>query len=185
MRNEYPEVNKKIGIMIFTFSNFLSLSRGPLAFLFMLESPYYRSLAIILAMATDSLDGYLARKFGKTSQLGALIDPLMDKFFVFFVVCIFLFEGNLRLWEALALISRDFAVLIFGLYLALRGTWSNFQFRSIWSGKITTTLQFFVLLGLTFHLMMPIYIFWSFIALGVLALFELYFIEQQINRQLN
>jgi CDP-diacylglycerol--glycerol-3-phosphate 3-phosphatidyltransferase len=171
--------------MIFTFSNFLSLLRGPLALLFMIDHPLYRSIAIILAMASDSLDGYLARKYRKTSQIGAVLDPLMDKFFVFFAVSAFILEGQLRLWEALALISRDFAVLFFGLYLALRGTWSNFQFRSIWSGKITTTLQFFVLLGLTFHITMPLYIFWCFIALGILALFELYFIEQQIVRQLD
>lgn len=171
--------------MIFTFSNFLSLLRFPLAFLFLFDHPFYRCLAIILAMATDGLDGYLARKFRRTSQLGAFLDPLMDKFFVFFAVSVFISEGNLKLWEAISLISRDFAILIFGLYLALRGTWANFQFRSIWSGKITTTLQFFVLLGLTFQLTMPLYIFWCFIALGILALFELYFIEQQIIRRID
>lgn len=170
--------------MILTLSNFLSLLRGPLALLFLIDNPLYRMFAIFCAMATDSLDGYLARRFRMTSQIGAFLDPLMDKFFVFFAVGVFIMEGNLRMWEALALISRDFAVLIFGLYLALRRTWSNFQFRSIWSGKITTTLQFFVLLGLTFHVAIPVYIFWCFIALGILALFELYFIEQQIIRQL-
>lgn len=171
--------------MIFTFSNFLSLIRGPLTLLFFFENPLYRCLAILLAMATDYLDGYLARKYRKTSQVGAFLDPLMDKFFVFFAVSIFILEGQLQFWEALSLISRDFAVLFFGLYLSLRGTWANFQFRSIWSGKITTTLQFAVLLGLTFHLAMPLYIFWCFIALGLLALFELYFIEQQIIRRLD
>jgi CDP-diacylglycerol--glycerol-3-phosphate 3-phosphatidyltransferase len=170
--------------MILTLSNFLSILRGPLALLFVIDNVFYRSLAIVLAMATDGLDGYLARRYRMTSQIGAFLDPLMDKFFVFFVVNILMLEGHLQLWQALALISRDFAVLLFGLYLALRGTWANFQFRSIWSGKITTTLQFFVLLGLTFHLVMPVYIFWCFIALGILALFELYFIEQQIVRQL-
>lgn len=171
--------------MILTLSNFLSILRGPLALLFMMDNAFYRTLAILLAMITDSLDGYLARRYRMTSQLGAVLDPLMDKFFVFFAVSTLMLEGNLKLWEALALISRDFAVLFFGLYLALRGTWSNFQFRSIWSGKITTTLQFFVLLGLTFHIIIPIYIFWCFIALGILALFELYFIEQQIVRQVD
>lgn len=170
--------------MIFTLSNFLSLLRGPLALLFMLDSPFYRMLAIVIAMATDCLDGYLARRFQMTSQFGAFLDPLMDKFFVFFAVSMFMMEGNLKIWEALALISRDFAVLLFGFYLALRGTWSNFQFRSIWSGKVTTTLQFFVLLGLTFHVAIPVYIFWCFIALGILALSELYFIEQQIVRHI-
>lgn len=170
--------------MILTFSNFLSLLRGPLAFLFLLENPLYRCIAIII-MATDFLDGYLARKYGKTSQFGAVLDPLMDKFFVVFAVTVFIMEGHLQVWEALALISRDFAVLIFGCYLAQSGTWSNFQFRSIWSGKIATTLQFFVLMGLTFNIVIPIYIFWCFIVLGVLALCELYFIERQIIRRLD
>jgi len=171
--------------MIMTLSNFLSLMRAPLALLFMIDNPFCRTFAIIFAMATDCLDGYLARRFRMTSQIGAFLDPLMDKFFVFFAVSVFINEGNLHIWEALSLISRDFAVLLFGLYLALRGSWSNFQFRSIWSGKITTTLQFFVLLGLTFHIAMPVYIFWCFIALGILALSELYFIEQQIIRRVD
>ncbi len=171
--------------MILTFSNLLSLMRCPLAFLFLFDNPFYRCLAIILAMATDCLDGYLARKYRETSQLGAFLDPLMDKFFVFFAVSMFILEGNLQIWQALALISRDFAVLIFGFFLAALGTWANFQFRSIWSGKITTTLQFFVLLGLTFKLIMPIYIFWCFIVLGILALCELYFIERQILRRID
>jgi CDP-diacylglycerol---glycerol-3-phosphate 3-phosphatidyltransferase len=166
--------------MVFTFSNFLSLLRGPLAFLLLVDHVYYRALAIFLAMATDCLDGYLARRFRTTSQVGAILDPLMDKFFVFFAVSLLMHEGSLDLWQALALISRDFAVLLFGLYLALRGTWSNFQFRSIWCGKITTTLQFLVLLGLIFHLSIPVSIYGCFIVLGVLALFELYFIERQV-----
>ncbi len=161
--------------------NILTLLRGPLAFLFMIDNSFYRSLAILLAMITDSLDGYLARRFRMTSQLGAFLDPLMDKFFVSFIVGIFLYEDHLQIWEALSLISRDFAVLIFGLYLALKGVWSNFQFRSIWCGKITTTLQFFVLLGLTLHFIIPTFIFSCFIILGILALFELYLIEQQIT----
>lgn len=169
--------------MILTLSNFLSLLRGPLAFLFIFDNSFYRSFAIVAAMATDSLDGYLARRFRMTSQVGAFLDPLMDKFFVFFAVSIFYSEGNLKLWQAFALISRDFAVLFFGLYLALKKSWSNFQFRAIWSGKITTTLQFFVLLSLTFHVAIPSYIFSCFIALGLIALFELYFIEKQVVRQ--
>jgi CDP-diacylglycerol---glycerol-3-phosphate 3-phosphatidyltransferase len=169
---------------ILTLSNFLSILRGPLALLFLIDNAFYRSIAIVLAMVTDSLDGYLARRYQMTSKIGAFLDPLMDKFFVFFAVSTLILEGQLRQWEALALISRDFAVLFFGLFLALKGTWSNFQFRSIWTGKITTTLQFFVLLGLTFHMVIPSYIFWCFISLGLLALFELYFIERQIIRTL-
>jgi len=169
-------------MMIFTPSNFLSFLRGPLALLFTIDSTFYRSLAIFLAIASDVLDGYLARRYRMTSQIGACLDPLMDKFFVFFAVGVLMYEGKFAAWEAVTLISRDFAILTFGLYLALKGKWSNFQFRSIWSGKITTTLQFFVLLGVTNHLIIPAYLFLCFIVLGVLALFELYFIEHQMIR---
>ena len=111
-----------------TFSNFLSLVRGPLAFLFILDSPFYRSLAIGLAMLTDSIDGYIARKSGTTSQLGAFLDPLMDKLFVFGVACILVYEGQIALWEAYALVTRDFAVLFFALYLMKNHRWREFEF---------------------------------------------------------
>lgn len=190
-----PETKKEIRInlifliisssfmIIFTVSNILSLLRGPLAFLFLWNDPFFRAFAVIAAMITDFLDGFIARRYGTCSQLGAFLDPLMDKFFVFFSLSVLMQQGHIELWQALALISRDFAVLVFGLYLALSKNWSNFQFRSIWCGKITTTFQFFVLLGLIFSVRIPSYIFLSFIGLGFFALIELYFIEQQILRE--
>lgn len=168
---------------VFTLSNILSLLRAPLAFIFLFNDPIYRASAVILAMITDFLDGFIARRYGTCTQLGAFLDPLADKFFVFFSLFILMQQGHLELWQLLALISRDFSVLVFGLYLALSKNWSNFQFRSIWCGKITTTLQFFVLLGLIFSIKIPSYIFLSFIGLGFFALIELYFIEQQILRE--
>ena len=36
----------------------------------------------IAAAITDSLDGYLARKLGQTSALGAFLDPVADKLMV-------------------------------------------------------------------------------------------------------
>ncbi|WP_080503251.1 CDP-alcohol phosphatidyltransferase family protein [Candidatus Protochlamydia amoebophila] len=165
-------------MLIFTPSNVLSFLRGPLALAFIVDHPFYRSLVIILAMLTDSLDGYLARRFRMTSQIGAFLDPLMDKIFVFTVALIFMYEGRLETWEALTLISRDFAVLLFGLYLAIKGNWA-FRFRSIWSGKVTTALQFFVLLALTFHYTIPHFVFYSFILLGFVALCELYIVEKK------
>lgn len=170
--------------MIFTPSNFLSLLRGPLAFFFILDSPLYRTIAIILAMITDCLDGYLARRYRMTSQVGAVLDPIMDKFFVFFALTIFIQEGKLEIWQAFLLISRDFAIFFFGLYLAINKSWSNFQFRSIWSGKIITSLQFFVLIALTFNYSIPPYLIWCFLILGISALFELYFIERRIVQRL-
>jgi len=157
-----------------TIPNILSLLRVPLALVFLQENPLYRALAIVLAMATDWLDGYLARRHRMTSRFGTVLDPLTDKFFVFVVLSTLIHEQRLNIWEAMAMLCRDFSVIIFGFYLALSGTLASYRFRAIWCGKITTTLQFFVLLGLTFQVPFPPFVFGSFILLGVLALGELY-----------
>jgi CDP-diacylglycerol--glycerol-3-phosphate 3-phosphatidyltransferase/cardiolipin synthase len=40
------------------------------------------AIVFILAAVTDSLDGYLARRLGQTSALGAFLDPVADKLMV-------------------------------------------------------------------------------------------------------
>lgn len=157
-----------------TIPNVLSLLRIPLALCFLQINPFIRALAVIIAMITDCLDGFIARRFQMGSKVGIFLDPLMDKFFVLFVVGTFIFEGNLGIAEAMALISRDFAVALFGIYLAASGRLWHYQFRSIWCGKATTALQFVVLLLLNFGIMVPMWLYGAFIALGGLAMIELY-----------
>ncbi len=158
-------------------SNTLSLLRAPLAFVLLHENSWIRLIAIFLAMVTDGLDGYYARRYRQVSQLGALLDPLMDKFFVCFALALFLIEGKIAPWEAITLVCRDFSIILFGIYLSFSGHLSTYQFRSIWCGKITTAFQFFVLIGLVFNVAFPFYIYAFFIILGALALAELYFLN--------
>ena len=54
-------------------------------------------------------------------------------------------EGKLGAMARLAMISRDFFLLLFGLYLSLTGHWESYRFTSISWGKVTTALQFLVL----------------------------------------
>jgi CDP-diacylglycerol--glycerol-3-phosphate 3-phosphatidyltransferase len=154
-------------------SNSLSLLRAPLAFLFLVENQTLRLIAIVLAMLTDSVDGYFARRYHATSRLGAILDPAMDKFFVVFALTVFLLEGRLEVWEACSMISRDFSLCLFGIYLSLSGYWQSYEFRAIRWGKITTALQFIVLIALTFGLTLPWYLYVTFIVFGALALYEL------------
>jgi CDP-diacylglycerol---glycerol-3-phosphate 3-phosphatidyltransferase len=158
--------------------NLLSLMRFPLALIFLQENPFYRTIAIILALVTDGLDGFIARRYKITNRLGTVLDPMMDKFFVFFVLVIFVRENRLSWMEAALLFCRDFSVISYGIYLALRQRLLNYRFRAIWSGKITTVLQLFVLLALTFsHSLsysLPPYFYAIFIILGVLAFIELF-----------
>jgi CDP-diacylglycerol--glycerol-3-phosphate 3-phosphatidyltransferase len=73
----------------FPIANYLTLARIvmiPLVVI-LFYAPYSWSnpaaaIVFIAAAVTDSLDGYLARKLGQTSALGAFLDPVADKLMV-------------------------------------------------------------------------------------------------------
>lgn len=157
-----------------TISNSISFVRAPLALLFLQQSPGIRLCAILLAMLTDCVDGYIARRYKSTSQFGAILDPAMDKFFVFFVFSIFHLEGKISVVEIMAMLSRDFFVFTYGFIMTVTGRWKTIVFRSIRWGKITTALQFCVLMALCFDMPVPQVVYTSFVAMGCLAFVELF-----------
>ena len=75
--------------MKFPIANYLTVARIvmiPLVVI-LFYAPYSWSnaaaaIVFIAAAVTDSLDGYLARKLGQTSALGAFLDPVADKLMV-------------------------------------------------------------------------------------------------------
>ncbi len=156
-----------------SLSNSLSFLRAPLAFLFLVENTTFRIVAILLAMFTDSIDGYLARRRKAVTRFGAILDPAMDKFFVFFALSVLFYEGRLELWQGCAMISRDFFLCLFGLYLSITGYWQSYRFTSIRWGKVTTALQFIVLIGLTIGITFGNYLYGVFVLFGLLAFIEL------------
>lgn len=73
----------------FPIANILTVARIVMIPLFVIffymPQPWLRpaaAIVFILAAITDSLDGYLARKLGQTSALGAFLDPVADKLMV-------------------------------------------------------------------------------------------------------
>lgn len=159
---------------MFSLSNGLSLLRAPLALFFFSQSVSLRLTAVLLAMLSDALDGFIARRRRSATQLGAVLDPAMDKFFVFTVLSILLFEGKMELWQALAMITRDLFLCIFGLYLKMSGKWRAYQFRSIRWGKATTALQFIVLITAILKITIPPIGYSIFVLFGLLAFVELF-----------
>ena len=159
---------------MWNLSNSLSLLRAPLAFLFLVDNEMLRLMAILLAMLTDSIDGFLARRYHQTTRIGAILDPTMDKFFVFFALTVFFSESRLEGWEAIVMLSRDIALCLFGIYLSVTGLWQSFELKAIRWGKITTAMQFIVLIGLTFGIVFTSYAYTLFILFGCLAFYELF-----------
>ncbi len=161
-----------------SLSNAISLLRAPLALLFLSEDPSYRILAIVLAMLTDGFDGYLARRRKTVTRLGAILDPAMDKFFVLFALIVFYMEGKIAIWQGGAMLARDFFLCVFGIYLSFSGFWESYRVTAIRWGKISTALQFIVLIGLTLGHLFSNYIYYVFILLGALAFVELWKVKQ-------
>ncbi len=125
-------------------------------------------------MITDTIDGYLARRSQSVSKFGAILDPTMDKFFVYFAMTVLFLENKMAPWEMAAMLSRDFFLFLYGLIMLATGRWKSVVFRAIRWGKVTTALQFIVLIGLVLGTSFPWYIFASFIVMGWLAFLELF-----------
>lgn len=159
---------------MFTLPNLISILRIPLALIFLKQNMLLRLLSIALAMCSDFLDGFLARRFRQESLLGTLLDPLMDRFFVSFLLMILLFERALSFPQAIALLSREIAVVLFGCYLIYKKRLTTYRFRAIWTGKITTFFQFIVLLSITCGVKLADEWLIPFALLGILAMIELY-----------
>jgi CDP-diacylglycerol--glycerol-3-phosphate 3-phosphatidyltransferase len=159
--------------MILNLSNVLSLSRAGFALAFLGENPSIRFFAILLAMISDFLDGYIARKQRMTTSFGAALDPIMDKFFVFFAGGIFFMEKKLNAVELGAILSRDVSICLFGLFLGLVRGWKGYECKALWWGKLTTIVQFAVLIGLTFGILFPVYVYSAFLLMAALAFIEL------------
>lgn len=165
-----------------TISNSLSFLRAPLAFAFLLANPLLRLAAIFLAMLTDCVDGYLARRSQSASRFGAILDPAMDKFFVYFGLTVLFLEGTISPWETVAMLSRDFFLCVYGLFMLTTGRWKSVIFRAIRWGKVTTALQFIILMGLSLSISFPWYIYASLFIMGGLAFYELFQTAPSLKR---
>lgn len=70
-------------------------------------------LLFLLAGLSDGLDGLLAKRFDWHSRLGALLDPLADKFLIAGTYATLAYIGQIPLWLAAVVVLRD-AVIVGG-----------------------------------------------------------------------
>lgn len=130
--------------------NLLSISRLALAAAFLFTDRLdARIVLVMVAGATDYLDGWVARQFGPMTRVGAMLDAVGDRFFVFFVICVFLFEGRISTREYFLMISRDVMTAV-GFVVA-RGFMPSLKgvvFKARYPGKVVTVLQLMTFLVL-------------------------------------
>jgi cardiolipin synthase len=72
-------------------------------------------LVFMLAGLSDAADGYLAKRFGWNTELGAYLDPIADKALLVTIYVTLGLAGHLPVWLVIAVVSRD--ILIVGAVL--------------------------------------------------------------------
>jgi len=109
------ETNLKKSV-IFNIPNRITLSRLFLAIVFFVFLTYrYFNIAFVIflvAVATDWLDGYLARKWELSTDLGRLVDPFVDKVIICgtFIIFVNIAENIIAPWMVITIVAREFLV---------------------------------------------------------------------------
>ena len=74
---------------------------------------YWATAVFIVAMTTDWFDGRIARRSGRSSSLGSLLDPVADKLLVLSTTIVLIDQGVFPAWMVAAIVARE--LLISGL----------------------------------------------------------------------
>ena len=65
----------------------------------------------IVAGVSDAVDGFLAKRFNMTSELGALLDPLADKALLVSIYIALGIWGAVPRWIVILVVSRDIMIV--------------------------------------------------------------------------
>ena len=158
--------------------NLITLSRLVLTALFFIAinfAGHQRSIPLcmwtaliifLLAVASDALDGYLARSWKVESAFGRVVDPFADKIlicgaFVFFSAPALMLPHltlmpavsryeltGVAPWMAVVLIAREFLVTGIRGLAESRGI----DFRAMWTGKVKMIVQCAAVIGVLVYL---------------------------------
>lgn len=92
-----------------------------------------------LAAFTDGLDGFIAKRYGWTSELGKILDPLADKILLVGVFITLALIGLVPVWLAVVAVTRD--VVITAGAIAYNSLYGGPGGRPTWISKINTLCQ--------------------------------------------
>jgi CDP-diacylglycerol--glycerol-3-phosphate 3-phosphatidyltransferase len=81
---------------------------------------FWAASLVGLMFATDGLDGYLARRLGRVTELGKILDPAVDKLAVGALLLFLVVSGEFPVWAFLLVIARDVSIAAAGAAIARR-----------------------------------------------------------------
>jgi CDP-diacylglycerol--glycerol-3-phosphate 3-phosphatidyltransferase/cardiolipin synthase len=163
---------------ILTWLRILAIPLIMLLFLFGSHAPNsladpVAGLVFAAAAITDSLDGYLARRLGQTTRLGAFLDPVADKLIVAVALVLIVSRDPraVMVLTAAVIIGREIAISALREWMAGIGQRTAVAVSRI--GKYKTILQMVGLTMLLFRhslLGVPIYLFGQWLTVLAAAL---------------
>ena len=133
---------------IWNAPNIISMSRMVLSFVLFILLSFtdwwvWSAVLFVIAIATDAVDGYIARKYHLVTVFGRILDPLVDKV----IVCgsfIFLqqIEGSgVSAWVTLVIVIREIYITSLRGFLEQQGI----DFSAKLSGKLKLIIQAFAI----------------------------------------
>ena len=94
------------------------------------------AVLFIVAIATDGIDGYLARKYEIVTDLGKLLDPIADKALTGCAFVGLSILGELPWWVTIVVLVREVGITVHRLVVA-----SDHVVAAAWMGKLKTVAQ--------------------------------------------
>lgn len=125
---------------VLTLANTISMLRAAAAIpiIYTLNYPEMRAVTagiIILAILSDALDGYLARRAHEVTHVGMWLDPIADFIIITSVVLYLVILEIFPLWFFIFYIVRHFLIAVPALYFVNTG---QYILHSNWWGKWST-----------------------------------------------
>ena len=131
--------------VFWSLPNWLTLGRIALVPVLMVtlrwNEPFWNTFGAAIFLAgslTDVVDGWLARRHGLVTRLGAFLDPLADKLLVSSALIMMIPLDRVPAWAAVVIIGRELAVTGLRSMASANGR----HIASSWMGKRKSFLQY-------------------------------------------
>lgn len=93
-------------------------------------------IVFIVAIATDGVDGYIARRFDIVSDLRKLLDPIADKALTGVAFVGLSILGELDWWVTIVVLVREIGITVYRFMVV-----SDHVLAAAWMGKLKTVAQ--------------------------------------------
>ena len=97
---------------------------------------WWAAALFIVAIATDGIDGYLARKHEIVTDLGKLLDPIADKALTGCAFVGLSILGELPWWVTIVVLVREVGITVYRFAVV-----SDHVLAAAWMGKLKTVAQ--------------------------------------------